>query len=453
MHGARRRRSAASLVCGLIGAAALVSVAPAAVQGVEAADGPHITSLVDGQEVAGRIEVIVESPAPWVLIGWEAELGVRDELRPRETTAGVVTQRLSTWSHAGLEPVVARECTSNALDSCTGAQTSVQLMVANPAPEWDDDRWFDELHGQAVIILRADEPPEEYWEKYGFFVDGEPVTMWNEPFFPLYTDDLLDGTHTVRAARCAHFFHNDMDFSACDMANASEERAFVLRTALNPVITQVRPQTFSPDSNGFHDRATVTVALEKRQVLSWSILDGPRILSHEFIGLLEAGTHTFGVDGLDFEGRPLPSGNYQLQVHSFSEDNPPPEIDDRLIFGLAATGIGIDLYPPRVTSVAVRPGWFHPPVDGYRDHVRISGVLSEAASRFRIELKRRGVVVRRLFMGPDRAAGGFAATWNGRRRSGRLVRPGFYRYWFMIRDRAGNTTSQVGGRIEVRWRR
>lgn len=445
----QRGRRAAGLACALVAVAAFIWAPGQAAGAVGDSGGPVITSHVDGQRVAGAVEVRVDSTAPQVAIDWAQEVGTPMEGDQVSTFGGVATRTLSTSGYAGLTSIVVRECPIM-WGPCDGDKASVQVDVANPPPVWDADRWLNEVHGHATFPL-VDEGP---WAWYGFFLDGEYVPGgWDEPFFPLDLDymKIADGVHTLQAAYCIEQSELYLGHPVCDMANASEIRSFTLRTALHPTITDVQPRTISPDENGIADAARVTVALDAPQILYWRLFNGSNSPQVDGGDRQEAGTHTFTVSGRDSLGQPLPSGTYTLDVVGLSVASS-PDIDDRQILGSTSTTIVIDRVAPEVTNASALPESFHPPVDGVADQVGISGTLSEPASRLRVLLVRDGVVKRRLWLGPH-PQGIFATTWDGRGPKGKLLRPGTYQYDFVARDQAGNKGRRPGGQIKLRWTR
>jgi flagellar hook assembly protein FlgD len=450
MGGLRRTGARMRWVATL--AAITVSAAPvpmaSATEATSGTAGSVITSPVDNAPVGGEIEVTVQSTAPEVLVAWEPEVGAPVGLYPSPTIDGVVTRTLSTSGYAGPTTIVARECTSEGV--CDGAQASVQVEVDNPSPVWDTRNWLDEVHGDALIPLVEEGP----WARYGFLLDGEYVPpVWNGAYFILEVGylDLADGAHTLRAAHCTELAQRIFEPVVCDMAN-STERSFTLRTALHPTITDVRHRTISPDGNGIADTASVTATADTNQFVRWELLRGSEVVASRAVGEQAAGPHTFTVDGLDTTGKPLPSGTYELKLRAFAPPSSDVSVDNRVITGEASTTLTIDLDAPRVSDVSATPGRFHPPVDGYRDRVRMTGTLTEPVSRLHVQLLRDGRVVRTLRLGPH-ATGRFATSWDGRVPVNRLAKPGYYRYRFVVRDRVGNVATRPGGRIHLSWRR
>lgn len=417
---------------------------------------PTITAPLDGEQVAGYVEVTVTSQAPSVLVVWEPDAHLEDMPYEsiRDVTGGVATASLSTSGHAGATEVVVRDCreipsSSNpgySTTSCDGAQTSVAVDVSNPSPTFVEDYWLDEWHDDFIVALTE----EDDWAWYGFFVDGTFIPpVVDDPMFPMGVSHLGDGEHTLQVARCTESSHAlILDPPVCDLANATEVRPFTIRTALHPT-TDISPGTISPDGNGIADEAAVTVAVEIEQHVFWSLLQDGEPVARSSGVVRQAGPYTFALDGRDTDGRPLPSGPYTLRIDTFQHPTTDPEMDDRQIEGSASAPILIDNIAPKVRNASATPTVAYPATDGRPDRVRIAGTLSESASRLRIEILRDGAVRRTLKLGAG-PAGRFSAVWDGRRPGGRLSVAGRYRYRFVATDRVGNRAVRSGGPIVLR---
>lgn len=416
---------------------------------------PVITSHVDGERVSGQIEVTVESAAPYVLIAlphaidspWVPWLS---DPETAQTVDGVATVSLNTSGYNGPTAIVARECQNSCSlrspESAFQSETSVQVDVSNPAPQWNEQRWYSDFYTRDAMWV----VDENAWAWYGFFIDGEYLpAVSRDPYVEIDPAKLGDGVHTVQMAHCTEISRWSLE-PVCDMANAAEIRTFTIKTTLQPIINRVAPRTISPDGNGIADAASVTMTTDTpSEHVYWSLLRGSETVARGNFAAPGPGRHTFTVDGLDTQDQPLASGSYKLHIYAviLPWSSAWPIVD-----GETSTALHLDLDAPEVTSASAAPRVFHPPVDGYRDKVRITGSLSERASRFRVRILRAGNVVRRLWLGPQ-SAGGFATTWDGRGPKGGLLRPGRYRYDFFTRDRAGNKAIRRGGKVELRWRR
>lgn len=274
--------------------------------------GPVITSHVDGQQVSGEITVTVASSSPMVWIGWATEMD--QPLRylvpgngPIPTDQGVATRTLTTSGYYGTNGLIARECTSDAV--CEGAQTSVLLEVDNPAPTFDAHEWQDVVYGDHTSINVVDEAP---WAWYGFFFDGEyvPPTV-DYPWFPADVEHLGGLEHTVQVAYCTPYWR--ILPPVCDMQHATEVRSFAFLPALHPTVTDVQPRVISPDGNGKADSAAISLTVESPHTLIWQLRRGTeRVAVGDYVQQ-DAGPYTLTVDGLDDQGRPLPSGTYELE--------------------------------------------------------------------------------------------------------------------------------------------
>lgn len=446
-HGGSARRA----VCLLLASPLLLTPAYSGASSATAAEpGPGITSPTAGEQVGGEIQVTVESTAPYVLVAWGPEAG-SGGVSAVETRDGVATAALSTSGYTGPTTIVARECQNPCAgddpSSAVPAETSVQVDVSNPAPQWEEQAWLDEIHGDAGLW-----GVRQPWASYGFSVDGEPIRFATlHAFAEIDAEQLGDGAHTVQMAHCNQLSARYPQPPVCDVAHATEPRTFVVRTALHPTIDAVRPRTISPNGDGVADAARVTMTTDSSQVVVWALMRASQAVA---TGDLEASAprrYTFDVDGLDAEDSPLASGTYTLRVHSMSSATcpnlmPTPGVDARCVFGEASTTLEVDLDAPAVTGAAATPAVFRPRV---RHHVRFTAELREPAKHLRVRLLRGDTVVRRLWLGP-RPAGSFSATWDGLRRNGEPMRAGTYRYQFLTQDRVGNAAIRSGGTFEVR---
>lgn len=427
----------------------LAGAYPGAAAAAAAGPGPVITSPTAGQQVGGEIEVTVESSAPYVLVAWgpEASSGAVSAV---ETQNGLATTVLSTSGYAGPTTLVARECQS----SCHGddrsttvpAETSVQVDVSNPAPQWEEHFWLDEIHGDAGLW-----GVRQPWAAYGFSVDGEPIRFATlHAFAEIDAAQLGDGAHTVQMAHCNQLSARYPDPVVCDLAHATALRTFVVRTALHPTIDSVRRRTISPDGDGVADATTVTMTADSSQVVVWALMRASQAVASGDFEASAPGRYAFHVDGRDAQGSPLASGSYTLRVRSLSGTcsgrTQAPDVDGRCIFGEASTTLAVDLDAPDVGNAAATPAVFRPRV---RDHVTFTGQLGERARHLRVRLLRGDTVVRRLWLGPH-LAGTFTATWDGLRRNGEPMRAGTYRYQFLAEDRVGNAALRPGGTFELR---
>jgi len=446
MGAFRRHRGSARRAVGVLLASPLL-LTPAysgASSAAAAEPGPVITSPTAGAQVGGEIEVTVASAAPYVLVAWgpEASWGGVSAV---ETRDGVATAVLSTSGYAGPTTIVARECQSwcngDTPSTTVPAQTSVQVDVSNPAPQWDVEHWVPEFSSDGTLAGIE----EGRWAWYGIFIDGQlQHPVMNAPWALIDVDALGDGEHTVQLAHCTEHSARVFETSlVCDAANASDTRAFIVRTRLHPVITAVRPGTISPDGNGVADSATVYVQTETpSQVVIWELRRNTQVVAHGSFLAADAGLHPFTVSGLDTGGTAPASGTYAVHVQTWVT----PGTSGSDVVGETSTTLEVDLDAPTVADAATTPGVFRPAV---RDHVTFTGQLGERAARLRVRLLRGDTVVRRLWLGP-RPAGSFSASWDGTRRNGEPMRAGTYRYQFLTQDRVGNAAIRSGGRFELR---
>lgn len=417
-----------------------------AVDDASGTPGPVITSHTDGEPVNDAITAHASSSAPYVLLAWAPEAEFEF---PVQVVDGEAAKVLSTSGYNGPTALVARECSSEHV--CDGPEISVQVDVANPAPNFTTSTWVEEWHRNDVAYLLTDEGD---WAWYAGLIDGQHLTpSLNEPLLMLAAQ-FDDGVHTVQAVRCTEPPDQMpiLDPPVCDLANGSEVRSFAVRTALRPAVTAVWARRFSPNGDGIRETPTIGMTADTAQLVSWELLRGSEVAAQGTVGEQAPGPYTFTLEGLNAHTESVPDGEYRLRVTAISLSATGQNIDDRVIRGETSTTVVIDTVAPRLSEASASPREFHPPVDGYRDHVRISGSLTAPAARLGVQLLRDGRVVRTLRLGA-RPVGPFTAGWRARDSANRLAKPGYYRYRFAVRDRVGNMAVRPGGWIRVRWRR
>ena len=211
---------------------------------------------------------------------------------------------------------------------------------------------------------------------------------------------------------------------------AATAAAFALTQGLklqkSPIFgTRVQP-VFSPVCECPKDTARIAFKLRKADRLDISIVDGGEVVRTIERGKrYPKGPVMIRWDGRDEAGRILPEGDYRPRVHVRSEHQtitlPNP--------------IRIDVTPPVLQDVTVRPRVISPDGDRRSDKLTVHYRLSEDG---------RGV----LFVnGKRRALTRFPRTeetivWNGKVR-GRPVRQGVYAIQLLAFDQAGNRSART----------
>jgi len=211
---------------------------------------------------------------------------------------------------------------------------------------------------------------------------------------------------------------------------AATAAAFALTQGLklqkSPIFgTRVQP-VFSPVCECPKDTARIAFKLRKADRLDISIVDGGEVVRTIERGKrYPKGPVVIRWDGRDDAGRILPEGDYRPRIHVRSEHQtitlPNP--------------IRIDVTPPVLQDVTVRPRVISPDGDRRSDNLTV---------RYRLSEDGRGV----LFVnGKRRALTRFPRTeetivWNGKVR-GRPVRQGVYAIQLLAFDQAGNRSART----------
>ena len=213
---------------------------------------------------------------------------------------------------------------------------------------------------------------------------------------------------------------------------AATAAAFALTQGLklqkSPIFgTQVQ-SVFSPVCGCDRARARIAFKLRKADRLDVSIVGRGGV-----IRTIERGrTHPKGLvviewDGRDGAGQVLPEGEYKPRVHVRGQHQtitlPNP--------------IRIDVTPPTIQDVKVRPSVISPDGDDRRDRVTVSYRLSEPG---------RGALVingKRQGLGTHFPRTQETIVWTGKAK-GRAVRPGRYALQLVAVDQAGNRAARTG---------
>jgi len=220
---------------------------------------------------------------------------------------------------------------------------------------------------------------------------------------------------------------------------AATAAAFALTQGLklqkSPIFgTRVQP-VFSPVCECDRETARIAFKLRKASRLDVSIVDGGEVVRTIVSGRrYPKGPVELEWDGRDDAGRVMPEGEYLPRVHVRS---------GRQTITLPSP-IRIDVTPPVLQDVSVRPRVVSPDGDGRSDRVTV---------RYRLSEPGRGVL---YVNGRRRALTRFPRTeetivWNGKA-GGRPVRPGVYSLQLAAFDPAGNVTDRTPPvRVVVRY--
>jgi hypothetical protein len=212
---------------------------------------------------------------------------------------------------------------------------------------------------------------------------------------------------------------------------AATAAAFALTQGLklqkSPVFgTQVPYRVFSPVCDCPRERAVVSFRLREPDRLDVEIVDGDRVVRTLEDGRRHPrGRVTVRWDGRDDAGRVLPEGEYQPRIR----------LADAHQTITLPNPIRIDVTPPVVQDVEIRPRVVSPDGDGRRDRVVVTFRLSEPA-RGQLYVEGRRRVLTKFHREQQRL------EW-GARAGGRAVPPGTYGLEVSAVDPAGNEADRT----------
>jgi hypothetical protein len=210
-----------------------------------------------------------------------------------------------------------------------------------------------------------------------------------------------------------------------------------LKVEKSPVTGTVVDKTFSPVCKCPQRRAAISFRLRRTDRLELSLLDdeGREIRKLVDGERVEKGPHEFFWNGRDDDGRLVPEGRYRPKVELGRAD--------RTI--VLPNPIRVDVTPPTVRVVSVRPQAISPDGDGHGDIVRV---------RYRADERVHGLL---YVNGRPRVASrsqrpGGVLQWVGGAAGGGKLRPGTYRLAVRARDLAGNLSKRVpAARVPLRY--
>jgi hypothetical protein len=220
---------------------------------------------------------------------------------------------------------------------------------------------------------------------------------------------------------------------------AATAAAFALTQGLklqkSPIFGTDVDTVFSPVCDCDRERARISFRLREDDRLDVAILDGDEVVRTIERGRsYPQGRVSIGWDGRDDAGRVLPEGDYLPRIHLR---------DARQTITLP-NPIRVDVTPPAIQDVSIRPRVFSPDGDGRADRVVVRFKSSEPA-RGMIFVNHRRRVLTRFYRDEQQM------TWNGRA-GGRSMRPGTYPVAVSAVDQAGNRAERtVPVRVRLRF--
>jgi hypothetical protein len=209
-----------------------------------------------------------------------------------------------------------------------------------------------------------------------------------------------------------------------------------LKLQKRPITPTEITKVFSPVCNCPQAKALIKLRLLRRDTITVTIVDSNgkevrRLVDHKRFNV---GLHHFTWDGKDEQGKVLRSGSYRPKV-AFA--------DIHRTF-LLPNPIHIDVVPPKLTVVSVKPRVFSPDGDSRSDAILVRYRVNEHAHVLLLANGRRRV---RTLFGPLQGS----LTWNGSSR-GRKLPPRTYTLTLVAVDPAGNRSASVpAGTVRLRY--
>ncbi|MFN2594889.1 MAG: FlgD immunoglobulin-like domain containing protein, partial [Actinomycetota bacterium] len=108
-----------------------------------------------------------------------------------------------------------------------------------------------------------------------------------------------------------------------------------------------------------------------------------------------------------------------------------------------------DTTRPLVTDVFAKPSTFSPNGDGLADTTKLNWTQSESANIVLTIKKASGKLVVRMVSQKPLVAAGWYAKWDGRNASGKLQKPGLYKFKIVATDVAGNVSKPVRSTVQL----
>lgn len=210
---------------------------------------------------------------------------------------------------------------------------------------------------------------------------------------------------------------------------------------LQPRITSVSPNPFSPNRDGRRDIVAFRVALPDPERVSFMIrnANGQTIQGPHTPGTLGAGNYTYHWDGTNNRGKVAGNGLYTIAVMTSAVRG---GVTDN---GIATATVRVDNSAPVLSAVTGNATTFFPLDATFESVFRPSVHVSQGGSLWLEVFTTSGTSVR-VVPQPHGSSGTFAIAWNGRTTSGALAAAGTYRYHFTAQNAAGtrrNSASEI----------
>jgi flagellar hook assembly protein FlgD len=419
----RHRSSGLLLALAVVIGPVVLTAAPAFADGAPVTV-PTMTAPTDASSVAGDVSVTATSTAPSVQFFVDAvALGA-----PVTVDSGVATGNWPTWglANTGSHTIDAADCNDSGCNPTTS--TSVSVTINNTAPSLTAP-----LAGATTSYL-----PELDGDAGGgsleYSVDGTSIgTSATLPGSETVATPLTDGSHTAMVTEC------DVAGDACNGPSAS---ASFTVASLDPQITSVSPNPFSPNHDGHDDTTAFRLTLSDTETVSWVIKDhnGATVKTGPAPASMGAGDHSIAWGGAADGGTLAPSGVYTMDVSTSAT------VDAVPLLGNTSASVTLDNIPPTLSAITGDHFTFYPVHDGYLDTFTPRVTTSEPGTVTLYIFNSHGTIVREIPHAVA-SAGSVQISWDGRNTKGQMVAAGGYGYEFAAVDSAFNR--RVSARLSV----
>jgi hypothetical protein len=417
--GARARIAAiAALVLpGLVG---VVGTAPPAL-----ASAPVFLDVAPGAVLEGRLDLRVQSTAPYVRIGF---LGSAfGYVVP--TVGGVATWDWESYGQAnGPTTVTADACPAggDTGEPCDRGHAELAVVLDNARPVLTWPTTGATISG--LVTYRATAPEGGVAFRITGCGTGSDYTAPYEATRD--TADCREGTWPLTAVRCSR--------TGCD--GPASAAAVVTITNLHPAVVARSTPAIDPARGQARDTVRWTYRFGRAQEVRWRILDrtGEVVRDWTALGRQPAGDHTIAWAGHGDGGVVPPDGTYLLEIRTRAGE----------LQGRADSSVQVLTHPPRLQVLGTTATRFYPVRDGFRDlfrpharrgDVRLTLEVTDAAGR----LVRTIRAAQRVRM----------PVWNGRDSHGCLLPAGAYRWRLVAEDLAGHRTRSSWRTVALSHRR
>lgn len=411
-------RRASFLVVLLLVAATLSSINAAS---AAALPKPVFVLPVEGTVVSGKVVVEATSDAPFVRFSMNPRSVFSKDVK---VVGGTASASLSTLGLDGFTRIIAQSC--EAEGGPCGDWRTTHVIVDNPAPVITDPVDEGDIYPSDDVVVSVDlDAGGVVLEAPSFRRLAPDVT---EPFqFVLEKALIEQGRQSIVATAC------NASGSVCQ-GQSHEIQIRVHRPGLD-IFGGLRA-AISPNGDGVADSAVLRFQLAEPAAVTAEVWRGTTLVRTVPLGDFTADNHRLRIPA-DLGG-PLPEGQYAMRYRA-SLLAAPTVVDEVL------GHLTVDTTAPEVLDADLPYKTFYPHRDDYRDGIRPTARIDEAAevrvqvvdaadnvldqSRARVDTRERKYT--------------HAFRWDGRLSRTQVAVPGVYRALWTFTDEVGNTSTAM----------